>query len=201
MRARDERAGGRPTRCVARGWLGTAMVVGLLAALQSVGCAGGQGSYGYGYGYGDGDDGAGMAEEAPLGGEALAQRRMDLDRAWRDLLHFDATVQSLADRRDSRSVRLLDDFLSQYLDQHLDRLLQPAWQSTHPEVMALDVNLRFMKAQILTNMRYTRRVQRAIDDIERRYQGRENMLVEYPVGEQHALGEALTLLRESKWGS
>ena len=50
-------------------------------------------------------------------------------------------------------------------------------------------------------MRYTRKVQRAIDDIQNRYLGRENMLVEYPVGEQRPLGEALELLRTQKWNN
>ena len=147
------------------------------------------------------DEMADMAaeEEAPLGGEALAQRRMDLKRAWRDLLHFDETMQSLVDRKDSRSVALLDTFLSQYMGQHLDPLLRPRWQSSHPEVMAIDANLRFMKAQILAGMRYPRRVQQAIDDIQIRFQGRESMLIEYPAGEQRALGEALQLLRDQKW--
>ena len=54
-----------------------------------------------------------IEEEAPLGGEALAQRRMDLDRAWRDLLHFEETMESLVDRKDSRSVALLDSFLDE----------------------------------------------------------------------------------------
>ncbi len=142
-----------------------------------------------------------VEDEAPLGGEALAQRRTDLDRAWRDLLHFDATMQSLVDRKDGRSVSLLDDFLAQYMEQHLDPMLRPLWQSSHPEVMALDANLRFMKAEILAQMRYTRRVQETIDDIRIRFQGRESMLVEYPVGEQRPLGEALELLRTQKWNN
>lgn len=142
-----------------------------------------------------------VEEEAPLGGEALAQRRMDLDRAWRDLLHFEATMESLVDRKDSRSVALLDGFLDRYMGTHLAGLLRPKWQSSHPEVMALDANLRFMQAELLAQMRYTRRVQEAIDDIEARFMGREGMLVEYPVGEQRALGEALELLRERKWTS
>ena len=144
---------------------------------------------------------AAVAEESPLGGEALAQRRMDLSRAWRDLLHFDATMRSLVDRRDSRSVSLLDGFVSQYMDQHLDPMLRPEWQSTHPEVMAIDANLRFMKAQILADMRYTSKVQDSIEDIEARYMGREGMLVEYPVGEQRPLGEALDMLVDQKWNN
>jgi hypothetical protein len=79
--------------------------------------------------------------------------------------------------------------------------LIPEWQSSHPEVMALDANLRFMKAQLLSNMRYPRKVQESIDDIEGRFEGRESMLVEYPVGEQRALGEALEMLRDQKWNS
>ncbi len=140
-------------------------------------------------------------EEAPLGGEALARRRLDLLRAWRDLLHFDETMQSLVDRRDSRSVAILDSFLAQYMGEHLDPLLRPRWQSSHPEVMALDANLRFMKAQILADMRYPRRVQQTIDDIQVRFEGRESMLVEYPIGEQRSLRDALELLRDHKWNS
>lgn len=140
-------------------------------------------------------------EEAPLGGEALAQRRMDLHRAWRDLLHFEATMESMVDRKDSRSVALLDGFLDEYMGTHLAGLLRPAWQSSHPEVMALDANLRFLQAELLAQMRYTRRVQESIEDIELRFLGREGMLVEYPPGEQRPLGEALQMLRDRKWSS
>ncbi|MAG32852.1 MAG: hypothetical protein CL908_18395 [Deltaproteobacteria bacterium] len=164
-----------------------------LIALQWIGCAAGSAPLSYE------EDGDSVRDEAPLGGEALAQRRMDLGRAWRDLQHFDSTMRSLVERKDSRSVAQLDGFLSQYMGEHLDPMLRPAWQSSHPEVMALDANLRFMKAQLLTDMRYTRRVQNAIEDIEDRYVGRQGMLVEYPVGEQRSLGEALELLREAKW--
>lgn len=170
-------------------------LVAMLIVTWSMGCASG--------GSADFDEAmdAAVEEEAPLGGEALARRRLDLARAWRDLLHFDETMQSLVDRRDSRSVALLDGFLDQYMSEHLDPMLRPMWQSTHPEVMALDANLRFMKAQILADMRYPRRVQQSIEDIETRFEGRESMLVEYPVGEQQSLGEALEVLRERKWNS
>lgn len=138
-------------------------------------------------------------EETALGGEALAQRRTDLTRAWRDLVRLDTTMQALSDRGDSRSIVLLDNFIAEYMAKHLDPLLAPRWQSTHPEVMALDANLRFMKAQLLSNMRYPRKVQDSIDDIEDRFEGRESMLVEYPVGEQRSLGDALERLRDQKW--
>jgi len=96
---------------------------------------------------------------------------------------------------------VLDGFLSQYMSEHLDPMLRPAWQSTHPEVMAIDANLRFMKAQILADMRYTRKVQASIEDIELRFAGREGMLVEYPIGEQRPLGEALDLLADQRWNN
>ena len=144
---------------------------------------------------------ANAVEEAPLGGEALAQRRMDLDRAWRDLMHFEATMESMVDRRDGRSVALLDGFLDEYMGTHLAALLRPRWQSSHPEVMALNANLRVLQAELFAQMRYTRRVQDSIDDIEDRFLGRENMLVEYPRGEQRPLGEALQMLRDRKWSS
>ncbi len=166
-----------------------------LAIVPFVACAGG----------GDPDfdamEAEAAVEEAPLGGEALAQRRMDLDRAWRDLLHFEATMESMVDRRDSRSVALLDGFLDEYMGTHLGGLLRPQWQSSHPEVMALDANLRFLQAELLAQMRYTRKVQESIEDIETRFMGRENMLVEYPPGEQRPLGEALEMLRDRKWSS
>lgn len=140
-------------------------------------------------------------EETSLNGEALSQRRTDLMRAWRDLVRLDVTMQALSDRNDSPSIVLLDNFIAEYMAKHLDPLLKPEWQSSHPEVMALDANLRFMKAQLLSNMRYPRKVQESIDDIEDRFEGRESMLVEYPVGEQRSLGEALDLLRDQKWNS
>lgn len=171
-------------------WLAPFLFIG-----QVLGCAAGSDP--------SGDEAALSAaeEEAPLGGEALARRRGDLNRAWRDLLHFDETMHDLVDRKDSRSIALLDGFLDQYMGEHLDPLLRARWQSSHPEVMGLDANLRFMKAQILADMRYPRRVQLVIDDIQTRFEGRESMLIEYPVGEQRSIGEALTLLRDRKWNS
>lgn len=138
-------------------------------------------------------------EEAPLGGEALAQRRQDLNRAYGDLVAFQATMTSLIDRRDAGGLGTLDEFVAAYLGRHLDALLAPEWPSGHPEVMEVDANLRFAKAELLVLMRYPRRVQAVIDDIERRYAGRSSMLVEYPAGEQNTIEEALVILRDRKW--
>jgi hypothetical protein len=137
--------------------------------------------------------------EVPLGGEALVQRQHDLNRAYRDLLHFHASLTSLVDRRDSRSIGLFDDFLATYLGEYLDPLLRPQWQSKHVELAAVDASLRFAKAELLIQMRYPRRVQQTIDEIERRFSGREALLIEYPIGRQGTLGDGLEILRDRKW--
>ena len=175
--------------------LGLGLAAPLLLGLQLSGCASKEGPEG------SEADQQQVLEETSLNGEALSQRRTDLMRAWRDLVHLDETMRGLTDRTDSPSVVLLDNFISEYMGKHLDPLLEPDWQSSHPEVMALDANLRFMKAQLLANMRYPRKVQDSIEDIENRFEGRESMLIEYPVGEQRALGEALEMLRDQKWNS
>lgn len=139
------------------------------------------------------------AEEKPLGGDALAQRKRDLQRAHRDLVHFRATLESLSHRRDRNGSLLFNGFLDAYLGEHLEPLLRAEWQSRHPELMGLDANLRLAKAELLVRLRDPGRVQRTIEDIERRFAGRETMLVEFPIGEQNTLKHSLALLRERKW--
>ncbi len=140
-----------------------------------------------------------VEESAPLGGEALAQRKVEMQRALSDMRAFHETMASMIDRRDSRSISVFDNFMAMYMGTHLDPLLRPEWPSGHPELISLDANLRFTQAEILVQMRYPRRVQRVIEDIDRRYQGRGNMLVDYPIGEQNTLAEALEMLKDRKW--
>ena len=78
-------------------------------------------------------------------------------------------------------------------------MLSGQWQGRHPEVMALDANMRLMKAEIFIVLRDTRRVQQTIEDITERYEGRENLLVEFPDGEQGTLLEGLQKLQQDKW--
>ncbi len=168
-----------------------ALLLGLAGtlALGSLGCAGAEPI----------DMDAAVRNEAPLGGEALVQRKHDLERAHRDLLHFHATLTSLVDRHDSRSISLFDGFLAAYLGEYLDPLLRSEWQSRHAELAGVDASLRFAKAELLIQMRYPRRVQQTIDDIERRYKGRDALLIEYPIGRQGTLGDGLEMLRDRKW--
>ena len=67
------------------------------------------------------------------------------------------------------------------------------------ELMALDANLRFAQADVLIQMRDPRRVERVIEEIERRFEGRGSMLVEYPLGSQGTLSEGVKRLRDNKW--
>jgi hypothetical protein len=140
-----------------------------------------------------------IRNEGPLGGEALIQRKHDLDRAYRDMVHFQTTMQSLIDRHDSRSLAAIDRFVEAYMGTHLAPLLASEWQSGNPELMARDASLRFMQAEILIQMRYPRQVQAVRDEIERRYEGQYDLLIEYPVGKQGTLGRGLEILKDRKW--
>ena len=141
-----------------------------------------------------------MAEESsPLGGEALVQKKVEMQRGLRDLMHMHRTVASLSARRDRTGFTNFAGFLEAYLGTHIDPMLRGEWQSRHPELMALDANLRLMKAEVYIVMRDTSRVQETIDDILARYTGRENMLVQFPGGEQGTLLEGLQKLQQGKW--
>jgi hypothetical protein len=139
------------------------------------------------------------ANEAPLGGEALAQRKQDLKRALGDLGAFNRTMTSLIERSDDGGIDAMEPFVQGYLGQHLDPLIRPEWTSDHPEVAAIDANLRFMKAELLIQMRQTRQVQRVLDDIRARYADRGQMLVEYPLGQQTTITQAIEKLKTRKW--
>ena len=145
-----------------------------------------------------GEDAA-AEETAPLGGDALAERKREMQRAYRDLTHFYATQAGLRHRRDRNGSIVFDQFLNTYMGTHLDPLLRHAWQSTHPELMALDASLRFVQAEVLVRMRDTRRVQEIIEEITTRYAGRESMIVQYPIGGQGSIAQGLEALRHRKW--
>jgi hypothetical protein len=136
---------------------------------------------------------------APLAGEALGERKRDLQRAYRDVTHFQATLASLRYRRDRNGLVQFSQFLDAYLGVHLEPLLAGEWQSRHPELAALDANVRFAEAQLLVQLQLHGRAEDAMDEIARRFRGREDMLVAYPKGKQTPLGAALEQLRERKW--
>ena len=135
----------------------------------------------------------------PLSGEALNHRKRQLARAQRDMVHFYSTLESLHHRRDRNGLVLFSGFLDAYMGLHLEPLLEGEWQTTHPELMALDANLRFAQAEVLIQMRAPRRVQKVIDEITERFGGRGSMLVDFPIGGQSTLEQGLEILSNRKW--
>lgn len=136
---------------------------------------------------------------APLAGEALIARKRDLERAYRDLVHFQETMRTLRHRRDRNGRTQFSHFLDSYLGEHLEPLLSGEWQSRHAELSALDANVRFAKAELLIRLEQRGRAEDVMDEIQKRFDGREDMLVAYPTGQQTPLGKALEQLRERKW--
>ena len=43
------------------------------------------------------------------------------------------------------------------------------------------------------------RAQQVLNDVSRRFVGREGMLIEFPIGNQTTLRQALEILSEGKW--
>ncbi len=80
---------------------------------------------------------------APMAGEALAQRKLELDRSYRNLGHFLKTLDALHRRGDRSGQVMFSEFADFYVAKHVVPLLESEWQSRHPEVALLDVNTRF----------------------------------------------------------
>lgn len=132
---------------------------------------------------------------APLGGEALLQRKLELDRAVRDLEHFHATLTSLTRRGERGPTVMFREFVDFYLAKHVLPMLEGEWQSRHPEVAVHDANARFVVAELWWLMGASSRTEQMIEEIEQRYRGRHSMIVAYPVGGEATLGEGLERLR------
>jgi hypothetical protein len=134
---------------------------------------------------------------APLGGEALVQRKLELDRSYRDLSHFLATLDGLYRRGDRSALVMFSEFCEFYVGKHVLPMLEGEWQSRHPEVAVLDANVRFAVAALWVKLGSTSSSDRMLDEIERRYSGRGEMLVGYPIGSQGTLSDAVARLRKS----
>src|SRR5262249_35931232 len=90
---------------------------------------------------------------------------------------------------------LFSEFADFYVGKHVIPLLESEWQSRHPETALLDVNTRFAVASLWVKIGSTSSASRMLDEIERRYQGRSEMLVGYPIGSESTLREAVACLR------
>jgi hypothetical protein len=135
----------------------------------------------------------------PLGGVTLSQRRLELARAHADMVHFLATLDSLRLRRDQNGQVLFKGFVDEYLGTHVDPMLATEMHSKHPELAGLDASIRLAEAELLTKLRSPARAQQVVDELERLYEGREDMLVDWPVGKKTPLRKAMNLLEDQKW--
>jgi hypothetical protein len=138
-------------------------------------------------------------DEAVLGGEALSQRKLKLERANADMGNFLQTLLSMKARGTDESSALYRGFLDRYLATHLEPLLAAKWQSNHPELITYDANLRFIQSRLLTELAYKRWAKDVLTNLGERYKERGNMLVSYPTGEQSTLRDALSIAREDVW--
>jgi hypothetical protein len=173
-------------------------IAGAFAALLALACAGGAGLP---RDVSLQDEAAPAVANAPLGGVSLAQRRLELERTQRDLVHFAATLDSLQLRREQNGLVLFKGFVDEYLGTRVDPMLATDMHSQHPELASLDASIRFLEAELLTRLRSPSRAQQVIDDLERLYEGREDMLVDYPIGKKSTLKQGLDLLAHRKWRS
>lgn len=133
---------------------------------------------------------------APLGGEALAQRKLDLDRCYRDLGHLLVTSDALYRRGDRNGLVQFNEFADFYIGKHVIPMLEPEWQSRHPEVALLDANARLAISALWTKIGATESAGRMLDEIDHRFRGRGEMLVGYPIGGQSTLRDAVARLRK-----
>jgi len=135
-------------------------------------------------------------ESGPVGGPSLDQRRENMQRMYKDLVHFRTSLRDAQERGDRTTVNALGFFMESYMNMHLDPLLDGEWQSRHPELWGMDADLRLAKADVLTRLNETSRASKTLDEIASRYKGRDDMLVHYPLGSESQLGKAIKLLRE-----
>lgn len=135
----------------------------------------------------------------PLGGVSLSQRRLELVRTQADLVHFMATLDSLQLRRDQSGQILFKGFVDEYLGTHVDPMLATEMHSEQPELAGLDASIRLLEAEMLAKLRSPHRAQQTIDALEQLYQGREDMLVDWPIGKKTPLKKALDLFDDRKW--
>ena len=92
--------------------------------------------------------------------------------------------------------------------EHVDPLLSSSTASEDPGLAALGASLHFVKADLLVEMSERYRVWGVIDEIDARFEGRDTLIVDYPIGSQTTLQDALQYLRErsrgarsGRWGS
>lgn len=132
-------------------------------------------------------------------GQVLAQRKLKMRRAQQDLVHVRATLQNLRRHRDAAGLDRLAPFVRTYLDDYVSELLSRESGAWHPELVPLDANLHFAAAAVRMELGDRLELERLIGQIEQRFEDSQSLLVEYPIGEQSTLGQALEALKRERW--
>ena len=141
-----------------------------------------------------------LADGAALSGEGLEQRKREMQRAMRDMVHIGATMESLRLHAGSDD-DLFRDYIDRYLEEQVDPLLSSSTASEDPGLAALGASLHFVKGDLLVEMSERYRVWGVIDEIDDRFEGRDSLIVDYPIGSQTTLRDALEYLRERSRGA
>jgi hypothetical protein len=136
---------------------------------------------------------------APLGGEALSQRRLDLERSLPRprTLHRDDRRAAPARRQErARDVQRVRGF---YVSKHVIRCSSPNGRAA-PEIAQRDANARLAVASLWAKLGATSSASRMLDDIERASRAAARWSVGYPIGSESTLRDAVKRLRSrSGW--
>lgn len=135
----------------------------------------------------------------PLGGQTLAEKHREMERTRDDLSRHLKTLDAMRLRGDSNGIVLFEEFIDQYMNEHVDPLLARDWTSHHPELAGLDAGIRLVSIELLSKLRMPNRASAMIDDVKLRYRGREDVMVEYPVGKRSSLTDALEMVEDEAW--
>jgi len=128
--------------------------------------------------------------ESFLDGETLAQRVKQMRRAQRDLRYFQASLESLRRHERGEEIAQLADFLRRYMDGPVAEVLSNRKESWSPQLTQLDANLLFTQAHLTVDLRDEARLTALIQAIETRFEGMDQLVVQYPIGHENTLADA-----------
>ncbi len=125
-----------------------------------------------------------------LAGESLEQQKRALRRTHDDLKAIQLTAQSLRRHRNIQGIEAFESFVQPFIADQVRPLLdeEPQW---HPELKLLKANLMFAEAAVWLELRDSGRVSKVTRRIEKALSGEKNMLVEYPLGDESTVEQAL----------
>ena len=135
------------------------------------------------------------AVEAPLSGEALAQRKASMRRIRRDLSSFRKTLEQLQRHGKTRGIRRFEGFARPFIEIRVDPLISPSDPTTHPELRPFRAELLLSKAVLMDQMGDGRSVRATIERLQSEFAAMGSMLILYPTGEAVTLEQSIELLR------